>query len=34
VDHEIIYDICKNHIPRLKDVISEIINSEKLLAPS
>ncbi len=28
VDHEIIYDICKNHIPRLKSTIHEIIEKE------
>lgn len=27
VDHEIIYDICRNHIPGLKSTIHEIINS-------
>jgi len=30
VDHEIIYDICKNHIPKLKnaiDAISKALNS-------
>jgi uncharacterized protein with HEPN domain len=26
IDHEIIYDICKNHIPALKIAISELIN--------
>jgi len=33
VDHEIIFDICKNHIPRLKSTIREIIkknNSQNL----
>ena len=25
VDHEIVYDICQNHIPRLKDVIEKMI---------
>jgi len=25
VDHEIVYDICRNHIPRLKDVIEKMI---------
>jgi len=28
VDHEIIYDICKNHIPRLKSTIRKIIDAE------
>jgi len=28
VDHEIIYDICKNHIPRLKATIQKIIKKE------
>jgi len=28
VDHEIIFDICKNHIPRLKSTIHEIIDKE------
>ncbi|MGB5155813.1 HepT-like ribonuclease domain-containing protein [Desulfobacterium sp. N47] len=25
IDHEIIYDICKNHIPALKAAVSEIL---------
>ena len=25
VDHEIVYDICQNHIPRLRDVIEKMI---------
>ncbi len=25
VDHEVIYDICKNHIPRLKNVLLRIL---------
>ena len=25
VDHEIVYDICHNHIPRLRDVIEKMI---------
>ena len=25
VDHEIVYDICQTHIPRLKDVIEKMI---------
>ncbi|MBW1802808.1 MAG: DUF86 domain-containing protein [Deltaproteobacteria bacterium] len=25
VDHEIVYDICQNHIPRLKDIIEKMI---------
>ena len=25
VDHEIVYDICQNHIPRLKNVIEKMI---------
>ena len=25
VDHEIVYDICLNHIPRLRDVIEKMI---------
>jgi uncharacterized protein with HEPN domain len=28
VDHEIIFDICKNHIPRLKSTIYVIIEKE------
>jgi len=28
VDHEIIFDICKNHIPRLKSTMHEIIEKE------
>jgi len=28
VDHEIIFDICKNHIPRLKSTIQKIIQKE------
>ncbi len=28
VDHEIIFDICKNHIPRLNSTIHEIIAKE------
>ena len=28
VDHEIIFDICKTHIPRLKSTIYEIIEKE------
>ena len=28
VDHEIIFDICKNHIPRLKSTIQKIIKKE------
>jgi len=28
VDHEIIFDICKNHIPRLKSTIQKIIGKE------
>ncbi|MBU4425535.1 MAG: DUF86 domain-containing protein [Proteobacteria bacterium] len=28
VDHEIIFDICKNHIPRLKSNIHDIIEKE------
>jgi uncharacterized protein with HEPN domain len=27
VDHEIIFDICQNHLPNLKATISKIINS-------
>ena len=30
VDHEIIFDICKNHIPRLKSTIHNIIEKENL----
>jgi len=26
VDHEIVYDICNSHIPRLKDVMQKMIN--------
>jgi uncharacterized protein with HEPN domain len=29
VDHEVIFDICKNHIPRLKSTIQKIIEKEK-----
>ena len=25
IDHEIIFDICKNHVPRLKSIIHKII---------
>lgn len=25
IDHEIIYDICKNHIPKLKNTVSSIL---------
>jgi len=25
VDHEIIYDICQNHIPKLRDIIERLI---------
>ena len=28
VDHEIIFDICRNHIPRLKSTIQDIIEKE------
>lgn len=28
MDHEIIFDICKNHIPRLKITIQKIIENE------
>lgn len=28
VDHEIIFDICKNHIPKLKSAIREVIEQE------
>lgn len=28
VDHEIIFDICKNHIPRLKSTVNKIIDQE------
>jgi len=28
VDHEIIFDICKNHVPRLKSTIHKIIEKE------
>jgi uncharacterized protein with HEPN domain len=37
VDHEIIFDICKNHIPRLKSTIYVIIekeNSQNFYKPS
>lgn len=27
LDHEIIFDICKNHIPKLKTTVSKIIES-------
>lgn len=32
VDHEIVYDICQNHIPRLRDVIEKMAKelSEKV----
>jgi uncharacterized protein with HEPN domain len=26
VDHDIVYDICQNHIPRLKDTIQKMIS--------
>jgi uncharacterized protein with HEPN domain len=29
IDHEIIYDICKNHIPQVKVAVEIIINSEE-----
>jgi len=28
MDHEIIFDICKNHVPRLKSTIHKIIEKE------
>jgi len=28
VDHEIIFDICKNHVPRLKSTVPKIIEKE------
>lgn len=28
VDHEIIFDICKNHIPKLKSTVNKIIEKE------
>ena len=28
VDHEIIFDICKNHVPRLKSTVNTIIDKE------
>ena len=28
VDHEIIFDICENHLPRLKSTIQKIIRKE------
>ncbi len=28
VEHEIIFDICKNHLPRLNSTIHEIIEKE------
>ena len=33
VDHEIIFDICKNHIPKLKSTIHKIIEKENLQKP-
>jgi len=33
VDHEIVFDICKNHIPRLKSTIHEIIEKENSQDP-
>jgi len=30
IDHEIIYDICRNHIPRLKITVQKIIKSDKV----
>jgi len=30
VDHEIVYDICKNHIPSLKRVVQQIIKDQSL----
>ncbi len=29
IDHEIIYDICRNHIPRLKVTVQKIIDAEQ-----
>ncbi len=29
IDHEIIYDICENHIPQVKVAVEKIINSEE-----
>jgi len=29
VDHEIVYDICKNHIPRLAIVVSKMLEDFK-----
>jgi uncharacterized protein with HEPN domain len=26
IDHEVIFDICTNHIPKLKDTVQKIIN--------
>lgn len=28
IDHEIIFDICNNHIPKLKTTVQKIINTE------
>ena len=33
VDHEIIFDICKNHVPRLKSTIHKIIEKENSQNP-
>jgi len=33
VDHEIIFDICKNHIPKLNSTIHKIIEKENLQKP-
>ena len=30
IDHEIIFDICKNHIPKLKTTISKIIENAEV----
>ena len=30
VDYEIVYDICKNHIPSLKRVVQQIIKDQSL----
>jgi len=30
LDHEIIFDICKNHIPKLKTTVSKIIKSAEV----
>jgi len=28
IDHEIVFDICENHLPKLKDVIQTVLRNE------